>query len=124
MTNGLNILVAEDDAIIGILLAELLAEMGHRVCAVEATVVGAINAAARFKPDLAIVDEMLGEGSGIMAVEAILLSGPIAHIFVSGNASEIRGRHRDAIRLQKPFSEAQLAAAITLAVRPYSPRAA
>jgi DNA-binding NarL/FixJ family response regulator len=44
------------------------------------------RAAARYKPDLMIVDAGLGHGSGVAAVEQILRAGPIAHMFISGDA--------------------------------------
>ena len=47
---ALRVLVVEDDAIIGALLAEMLEGMGHDVCAVEATEADAVTAAARCGP--------------------------------------------------------------------------
>jgi two-component system, response regulator PdtaR len=43
----LRILVVEDDALFGMLLAELLAMMGHDVCGIEATEADAVAAAVR-----------------------------------------------------------------------------
>ena len=40
------VLVVEDNAIIGMLYADLLEEMGHTICAIETTENGAISAAA------------------------------------------------------------------------------
>jgi len=42
---ALRVLVVEDNAIIGMLLAEVLAGMGHDVCAIEATEADAVTAA-------------------------------------------------------------------------------
>jgi DNA-binding response OmpR family regulator len=69
---ALNVLVVEDDALIGMLFADVLAAMGHDVCAIEATEADAVAAAARYKPDLMIVDARLRDGSGVSAVEEIL----------------------------------------------------
>ena len=66
---ALRVLVVEDNAIIGMLLAEVLAGMGHDVCAIEATEADAVTAAARCRPDLMIVDVQLGDGSGAFAIE-------------------------------------------------------
>ena len=71
---------------IAMLLAEVLRELGHEVCATEATEAGAVAAAARHKPDLMIVDDELRQGSGISAVEQITRSGFIPHVFVTGNS--------------------------------------
>ncbi len=102
----LRILVVEDDANIGILLAEMLAGMGHEVCAVEATEAGAVGAAIRFKPDLMIVDVSLGDESGVSAVDEISRNGVVPHVFMS--ATRVRVPSADAIVLQKPFKESEL----------------
>jgi DNA-binding response OmpR family regulator len=62
---ALRVLIVEDDALIGILLAEMLAEMGHVVCAIETTDADAVTAAVRCRPDLIIADVQLGDGSGV-----------------------------------------------------------
>ena len=49
------VLVVEDDAMIGVLLGEMLEGMGYDVCGIEATEADAVTAAARFRPDLMIV---------------------------------------------------------------------
>ena len=82
----LRVLVIEDDALIAMLLSELLAGMGHDVCATAATEAEAVTAAAHYRPDLMIVDAGLGRGSGVSAVEEILQAGPVAHVFISGDA--------------------------------------
>ena len=108
----LRVLVIEDDALIAMLLAELLAGMGHEVCATAATEAEAVSAAARHRPDLMIVDAGLGHGSGVAAVEEILRAGPVAHLFLSGDAGRVQTRRPDAIVVRKPFREAELARAI------------
>jgi len=113
---ALRVLVIEDDALIAMLLAELLACMGHDVCATAATEAEAVSAAARCRPDLMIVDAGLGRGSGVAAVAEILRAGPVAHVFVSGDAGRVRTRHPDAVVIRKPFGEAELARAIDLAL--------
>ena len=81
----LRILVVEDDALIGILLAEVLVGMGHEVCAIEANEADAVAAAARCSPDLMIVDARLGDESGIAAVDQILRTVPFAHVHQRGS---------------------------------------
>jgi len=108
----LRILVAEDNALIGMLLEEMLTTMGHAVCAVEATEAGTIASALRYRPDLLIADGALREGNGINAVETILRSYLMAHIFVTGDHTSIRLRMPDAVILEKPFNEASLEIAI------------
>lgn len=113
---ALRVLVIEDNALIAILLAEQLAGMGHNVCATAATESEAVIAAARHRPDLMIVDAGLGRGSGVSAVEEICRAGPLAHVFISGDAERVRRRQPNAVVLRKPFREAELARAIEIAV--------
>ena len=112
----LNVLLVEDDAILAELLAELLADLGHCVCAIEATQDGAIAAAARHKPNLMIVDAQLRRGDGLAAVKTILRDGPVAHIFVSGDVAKVLALRPNAVALQKPYTEAALQAAMARAL--------
>src|SRR5437016_11731881 len=116
LMKALRVLVVEDDALIAMLLAELLAGMGHEVCATAATEAEAVIAATCYGPDLMIVDAGLGQGSGVSAVEEILRAGPLAHVFVSGDAEGVRVRKPDAVIVRKPFREAALARAIDAAL--------
>ena len=113
---ALNILVVEDNTLIGMLLSEMLAGLGHTVCAVERGEAGAVAAAARFQPDLMIVDVRLHLGSGISAVDKICQAGFIPHVFVTGDMAEVRARRPGAFAIHKPFMEADLALAIQKAV--------
>lgn len=112
----LRVLVVEDDAVIGVLLAEMLQEMGHDVCAIEATEAEAVIAAAKWHPDLMIVDVRLGEGSGVAAVDEIHRAGPVPHVFVSADISGIRVLRPHAAMIQKPYREADLAQVIQAAL--------
>jgi DNA-binding response OmpR family regulator len=94
----------------------MLEEMGHEVCAIEATEADAMTAAVRCRPDLMIVDAQLGDGSGVSAVEKIGRTGSIPHLFVSGDISSVKALRPGAVVIQKPFHEADLARAIQCAV--------
>ena len=91
-------------------LAELLGDMGYRVCAIAATEEDAVAMATRCKPVLMIVDERLREGTGASAVARILLTGPVPCVFISG--APMRLNRRGATVLQKPFLEQDLVRAI------------
>ncbi|MGC1469209.1 MAG: response regulator [Sphingorhabdus sp.] len=112
----LSILVVEDEAIIGMLLSEVLAGMGHKVIAVVGTEGAAVAMAAEYLPDLLIVDAGLTSGNGISAVDAILETGFVPHLYTTGDAMKVRLRKPDAIILEKPFNETELADAITRAI--------
>ena len=95
---------------IAMLLAEMLGDMGYRVCAISATEEDAVVVATRCKPGLMIVDEHLREGTGASAVERILLNGPVPCVFISG--APVRRDRQGATMLQKPFLEQDLVRAI------------
>ena len=112
----LRVLVIEDEAIIAMLLGEVLMELGHAVSGVAATEAEAILAASRSRPDLMIVDARLRHGSGVAAVHEILKGGFIPHIFISGDRMTATSLAPGAILLQKPFQEADLVRAIARAL--------
>ena len=116
LMKALRVLVIEDDALIAMLLSELLAGMGHDVCATAASEAEAVSAATRCDPDLMIVDARLGRGSGVSAVEEILRAGPLAHVFITGDVETVRVRKPHAVVVRKPFREAELARAIDMAL--------
>jgi DNA-binding response OmpR family regulator len=113
---ALRVLVVEDDAMIAMLLVEVLAEMGHDVCAIETSEDAAVAAAVRCRPDFMIVDARLGDGSGVSAVEKMHRTGSIPHVFVSGDISMVTALRPDAVVIQKPFRESDLARAIQCAL--------
>ncbi len=116
------VLVVEDNAFIGMLYADLLEAMGHTVCTIESTEMEAVAAAALYKPDLMIVDVALREGTGLSAVEEILRTGFVPHVFVSGDAASVRAERPGAIVMQKPFLDPDLARAIQRALTTASKR--
>ena len=112
----MRVLVVEDDAMIGPLLAETLAGLGYEVCGIEATEAGAVAAAARHRPDLMIVDVNLASGSGPAAVERITRVAPVPHLFMSGHTRQ--AAMPGEVLLTKPFREADLVQAIGRALAP------
>jgi DNA-binding response OmpR family regulator len=113
---ALQVLVVEDDSLIAMLLVETLVEMGHGVCGAEATESGAVAAALRYQPDLIIVDAQLIEGDGILAVDQILNTGFVPHLFISGNIKKVLARRPGAVAIQKPFRDSELDQAIRRAL--------
>jgi two-component system, response regulator PdtaR len=114
--SALSILVVEDEAIIGMLLSEVLVGMGHTVIGVVGTESAAVALAADYLPDLLIVDAGLTSGNGLSAVDRILANRFVPHVFTTGNALKVRQLRPDAIVLEKPFHEVELGDAITLAL--------
>jgi two-component system, response regulator PdtaR len=112
----LRVLIVEDDAIIGLLLQETIEALGHSVCGIANTEADAVAQADRFQPDLMIIDASLRSGSGVSAIETIERTRRIPHIFVTGDARKVRALRPDAIVLEKPFFEGDLATAIERAL--------
>jgi CheY-like chemotaxis protein len=112
----LRVLVIEDDALIAMMLAEVLSGMGHTVCATATTLAEAIAAARQENPDLVLSDVKLRNGNGIDAVEEILRSKPVPHMFMTGDTMGLKLRLPNAVAVRKPFSEPALAKAIEKAL--------
>jgi DNA-binding response OmpR family regulator len=112
----LRVLIVEDEAMIAMLLAEVLKELGHEVCATVATEDAAVTAAVRHKPDLVIVDEWLRRGSGISAMTEINRAGYVPHVFVTGDPSITQALRSDTIAIQKPFTISELVKAVQSAL--------
>lgn len=110
------VLVIEDDAIIGMLYEDVLAEMGHSLCAIAMTGSQAVAAATKHKPDLIIADASLRDGSGVDAVNEILRSRFVPHLFVSGDPAGVRALMPGAIIVQKPFLDSDLSRSIQKAL--------
>lgn len=85
----MRVLIVEDDAIIALHIAMLVAELGHEVCATAATAAGAIALAALHNPDVVLMDIRLAQGSsGIDAAREIHAQQALRCIFLSGNLDE------------------------------------
>ncbi len=118
----ISVMVVEDDALMGALIGEVLEAMGYVVCAIETTAASAVEAAARCKPDLMLVDVRLGVGSGVAAVGEILRDGFVPHVFYSGDISSLQASRPDAIAIQKPFRVSELVGAIDRALGSAAPK--
>jgi CheY-like chemotaxis protein len=116
-TIPLRILVVEDDAVIASLFEELLAILGHQVCACVGSEDEAVTAAETHEPDIMIVDERLGAGSGVAAMSTILARGHVPHVYVTGNGAAVRQVQPDAVVVTKPFGEAELVAGMNRAMQ-------
>jgi CheY-like chemotaxis protein len=115
MTKAMRIVIVEDNGLIAMDLADVLIAMGHYVCAIARTEAEAVTAAARYDPNLMIVDGHLEEGSGVAAMRQILTRGFVPHLYVTGDPFPLEGLAGDAIVVTKPFNLDRLARAIAKA---------
>jgi CheY-like chemotaxis protein len=82
----MRVLIVEDEPIIAMHLAILVAELGYEVCASAA---GAIALAAAHNPDVVLMDIRLAQGgSGIDAAREIHAQQALRCIFLSANLDE------------------------------------
>jgi|SRR5262252_105501 len=86
----MRVLIAEDEAIIAMYLAMLLADFGHTVCGTADSAFGAIEQAAVHRPDLVLMDIRLANGSsGIDAARELHARHGLRCIFLSANLDEL-----------------------------------
>jgi two-component system, response regulator PdtaR len=85
----MRVLIVEDDAIISMHLAMLVAELGHEVCATAASAAGALALATAHNPDVILMDIRLAQGSsGIDAARDLHAQQARRCIFLSANLDE------------------------------------
>ncbi|MFC4311177.1 response regulator [Steroidobacter flavus] len=117
---GLEVLIVEDQVLIAIHLEDLVVEAGHRVSAVAHDGPGALAAAARHRPNIAIMDLRLAHGtSGIDVARQLYEAQGIRCLFISANIDdEVRRKVADLRPLGfigKPFLPAEVIGAVQAA---------
>ena len=114
MHEPLRILIVEDEAILLMQLEAMFEDGGHLVVGTAMSSVEAIEVARQTKPDIAIVDIHLLDGSSGMDVARHLrASGETLVVFVTANAKKVPDDYEGAIGLiSKPYSQAGMTAAI------------
>ena len=128
MTAPRRVLIAEDEALIRLDLAEMFAEEGFEVVGEAADGEQAVALALELRPDLVILDVKMPKKDGIEAAAEIVGEqvAPVV-ILTAFSQRELVERARDAgamAYLVKPFSKADLLPAIELAVARYAETAA
>ncbi len=106
------ILVVEDEMLIGMLLEDMLADLGHEVVAVVPRVNEALVAAQNETFHLAILDVHLN-GQAVFPVAEALIERGIPFVFATGYGERgLPEKYRDRPILQKPFAKADLERAL------------
>jgi len=110
--NPSKILLVEDEALVLMLLEDMLDEMGHAVAGTATDLAEAIELARNANYDLAIIDINL-KGERTFPVAEIVQSRNLPLIFSTGYADEAIDQRFSAIPvLQKPFDDRSLAGAL------------
>ena len=119
LTGMCNVLIVEDDLIIALDEEMTLLDAGYTVVGTATTEEEAVALAARFHPDVMVVDIRLADGSrGPDAVARVRQTQSVHVIFASGNLdpatrTQLQSFHPVAM-ISKPFLPAQLAEAVAL----------
>jgi CheY-like chemotaxis protein len=115
---GLRVFVVEDEAMIRLLVIDMLGELGCRVAAEAGDVEKAAKLAQSAEFDLAILDVNL-KGRMITPVAELIRACGRPIIFATGYGSEgLPEEFRDFPALQKPFQQDALAAMIDEVMHP------
>lgn len=116
MAPVVRVLIIEDEAMIAMLLSDIVEQLGYSVCDVAATESEAVAMAIAFQPGLIIADAGLRVGSGIAAMNTILQHRFVPHVYVTGDKHLARSLALQAIVLEKPFFAWELSNAIVKAL--------
>ncbi len=118
------VVIAEDEALIRLDLAEMLAEEGYDVVGQAGDGQAAVELAEQHRPDLVVLDVKMPKLDGIAAAEQIASQriAPVV-ILTAFSQRELVERARDAgamAYLVKPFTQQDLVPAIEMAVSRFS----
>lgn len=104
-----HVLVAEDEFIIGVDLCDTVEEAGFVVDGPHDSASSALRSIEKRKPDVAILDVRLEDGTSYKLAERLLAEN-IPVIFHSGEVSpkEVNGRYPNAIACAKPCPPNQI----------------
>lgn len=111
MPQSRTFLIAEDEAMIAMLLEDFLDLLGHKVAHMVASVPDGLEAVASGRFDAAILDVNLGRDKCWPIADALQASG-IPYIFATGGGDSIPPLHAGAATLTKPYTTASLEAAL------------
>jgi CheY-like chemotaxis protein len=107
------ILVVEDEMLIGMLLEDMLTDMGYQVVAIVPRLKEALAAVERESFDLAVLDVHLHGESAFPVAEALIAKG-VPFIFATGYGERgLPENYRSRPVLQKPFAKDDLERLLT-----------
>jgi CheY-like chemotaxis protein len=112
---GHRVLVVEDEELIGLMLVDVLEELGAAVAGPAGTVAEALELVAQDTPTGALLDLSL-RGETVYPVADRLLQLGVPYLFITGyGQGHLVARHGHAPVLTKPFGADQLVAALARA---------
>lgn len=118
---GLRVVVAEDEALVRLDLSEMLKEQGFDVCAAVANGALAVDAARKHRPDVVLLDVAMPVRDGISAAEQIIAENiaPVVLLTAFGEHDRVIKAGDAGVfgYLIKPYTQMEVVATLTLAVR-------
>jgi len=116
----MNVLIADDDALIRMDLRTVLEELGHSVVAEAAGGYEAIRLARQVRPSVAILDVRMPNGSGLEAASAMSRERlcPVVLLTAYSEAPLVEEANKAGVLayLVKPFSERELMPTLEVAI--------
>ncbi len=107
-------LLVEDEAIIAMMIEDMIGDLGHEVVARAGDLAAASAQARDLAIDFAILDVNL-DGEATFPVAEILAARGIPFVFATGyGVTEETAQYKNAPTLQKPFQASELAKALAL----------
>lgn len=117
---SLRVLVVEDEALVAMLVEDMLIDMGHQVVAVAHRLEAGMSAVERDGFDVAVLDVNLNDVKSFPIADALASRG-VPFVFATGyGLAGIDARFVGTPTISKPFDERRLAAAIATAT--HTPR--
>lgn len=106
----MRVLIIEDEALVSMLLEEMLGELGHEVIGICSTQSTATAAAEETNADLAVLDLNLGGQRADAALEILLRRG--VPVIIASGYGAFAEKATAAVLLPKPFTDDDLHRAI------------
>ncbi len=118
---GLRVLVVEDEPLIAMMLEDMLESMGYRLAKSAATLAAALDEARTGQFDFALLDVNLGKET-VYPVADLLATRKIPFGFMTGHDGQSLPEHyRGSLCLSKPYTDKDLARALTVLAAEASP---
>lgn len=118
------VFIAEDEALLRLMLCEMLAELGHEVVAEAYNLERAIKLAAEADYELAILDLNLGSGISYDVAEVVRARGKALVLSTGYGRTGSNFKYERCVVLQKPFTRDAVCRAVQLSSeRPTDPSA-
>lgn len=108
--------IIEDEYLIGQALRDMLERIGFNRFSFARSEDAAVQGVGDHDIDLITADVRLLPGDGVEAVEAICAKRDVPVIFITGYSDELKDRAPDAIVIQKPVRDEELASAVRIAI--------